>query len=550
MSENSEKNVKVGRHAAAEGIQKIQQETQPSGESVQNTEAGETPENAGEATTAAQPEPADDRENAPRSNVAPAERKRGRKKINLAFACVMLVLALALGGAGGWLAARHGARPAPDVASTAAGDIQVVTPVPTAQPDDDLTDEERDALAALAGGDEAAGDMSILFGEDDIERGVEASMTADDNVVVAEYDGGSVLSGEVAEAYSAQMTGLIFSGFAEEEVGGSVLSEVIQNLVSDRILERHAREMGLYELTDEDKAAIDAEATESYQAQLDFYKQLLDTSDMTQEEANGAAKAYLQDSEGVTLASTRSEIEDGWWKRKLFDALTKDVTVDDTQVRAAYDALVAEQQESFTAYPDDYESAQMNGETIVYNLPGYRAVRMLLIGFDDPDAMIEAAELREQQASGDADEAIQARLDELYAPVEARAQAALEELGSGADFEDMIERIGADEGMKDDALRATGYYVAKDSPLWPAEMASAAMALKSVGDFSNPVRMDGGVAILQYVGEVPEGAVDFEQVRDALRQQTLESAKQEAYDSQLDAWIDEAHVKYYPERMQ
>ncbi len=550
MSENSEKNVKVGRHAAAEDIQKIQQETQPDGESVQSTEAGETPENAGEVTTMAQPEPADDRENAPRSNVAPAERKRGRKKINLAFACVMLVLALALGGAGGWLAARHGTRPAPDAASTAAGDIQVVTPVPTAQPDDNLTDEERDALAALAGGDEAAGDMSILFGEDDIERGVEASMTADDNVVVAEYDGGSVLSGEVAEAYSAQMTGLIFSGFAEEEVGGSVLSEVIQNLVSDRILERHAREMGLYELTDEDKTAIDAEATESYQAQLDFYKQLLDTSDMTQEEANGAAKAYLQDSEGVTLASTRSEIEDGWWKRKLFDALTKDVTVDDTQVRVAYDALVAEQQESFTAYPDDYESAQMNGETIVYNLPGYRAVRMLLIGFDDPDAMIEAAELREQQASGDADEALQARLDELYAPVEERAQAALEELGSGADFEDMIERLGADEGMKDAVLRATGYYVAKDSPLWPAEMASAAMALKSVGDFSNPVRMDGGVAILQYVGEVPEGAVDFEQVRDALRQQTLESAKQEAYDSQLDAWIDEAHVKYYPERMQ
>ena len=82
--------------------------------------------------------------------------------------------------------------------------------------------------------------------------------------------------------------------------------------------------------------------------------------------------------------------------------------MDDAQVRAAYDELVAEQQQSFTAYPDDYESAQMNGETIVYNLPGYRAVRMLLIGFDNQDAMIEAMELRDALANGEADETARA----------------------------------------------------------------------------------------------------------------------------------------------
>ena len=49
---------------------------------------------------------------------------------------------------------------------------------------------------------------------------------------------------------------------------------------------------------------------------------------------------------------------------------------------------------------------------------------------------------------------------------------------------------------------------------------------------------------------MPEGAVAFEQVQDTLRSQTLESAKQTAYDDQLNAWIEAAHVKYYPERMQ
>ena len=139
MGESSEKNVKIGRHAAAEDIQNKQNEP----EAAQPAEEGTAPE----AANAEAQETVDDRENAPRS-AAPAAPRRGRKKINLAFACVMLVLALALGGAGGWLIARQGA-PSEDEAQTDAA-ILVVTPVPTAQIDESLTDAEREALDALA----------------------------------------------------------------------------------------------------------------------------------------------------------------------------------------------------------------------------------------------------------------------------------------------------------------------------------------------------------------------------------------------------------------
>ena len=525
MSEN--KNGKIGRHAAAQDKREI------------------LPETDEHATTT------DDRENAPRSRTnEPQTVKQKRSKAGVGLICAALLLVLAIGGAGGYLVARHSNQSETRTDTVSGREIRVVTEAPTARADENLSDADREALSALAGEDGAVEtDMSFLVGEDDLTNEAQETQAGDD-VVVAEYDGGTVLSSEAAEAYSAQMAGLIFNGYDEEEVGGNVLTSVIESLVSDRILEAHAREMGLYELTDEDEAAIEEEADQSYQAQLDYYKQQLDTSDMTDEEANGAAKAYLQEYEGVTPTSVKNEIETQWWKRKIYDAITQDVTVDDTQVREAYDTLLREQQESFTDYPEDYESTQMNGETIVYNLPGYRAVRLLLIGFDDQETASEVQELKEQLSSDETNGSAQTRLDELYASAEEQAREALTQLQNGADFEEMIDHYGADEGMKDETLRHTGYYVAEDSPLWTSELITAAMALEKAGDISDLVRLDGGVGILQYVGDVPQGVVAYDSVKDTLAQQTLESAKQSAYDAQLTAWIEAADVKYYPERMQ
>ncbi len=496
---------KVGRHAAAE--EKTDEMTQ-------------TPETA--------PDAADDRENAPRS-AKPEVAGGRRKRRGLPLICAAAVLVLAVGGC---LIVRNRNANRQETDTSGEEKVPVVTAAATAQTEEDMSDEERAAMAALAGEDAAVeADMSYLMGGDEL-TGENEETQSDDDVVVAEYDGGSVHSSEAAEAYSAKMSSLIFDGYDEEEVGSSVLTSVLEDLVSERILKMHAQELGLCELTDEDEAAIEKEAEQSYAKQAALYRNSSDTQDMTDE--------------GITLDSVKSEIEENRWKHKIYDALTEDVTVDDAQVRTAYDTLLKEQQERFSAYPDDYEYEQMSGGTIVYNLPGYRAVRLLLVGFDDGETADEVADL----SGEDADEDARNRLDELYAPVEETAEDVLSQLNAGADFEEMIVQYGSDEGMKDEALRGRGYYVSEDSLLWPAEMIEAAMALEKAGDISGPIRLDGGVGLLQYVSDVPEGAVAYEDVKEALTQETLRSAKQEAYDAQLKAWIEAANVKYYPERMQ
>jgi len=352
------------------------------------------------------------------------------------------------------------------------------------------------------------------------------------------------------------MTSLVFSGYNEEEVAEVLLDEVLRYMVSDRVLEAHAREMGLYELTEEDRAKIEEEAQHNYEEQLEFYADFVNTENMSEEEASGAVKAYLQENVGTTLDTIREELEGGWWAGKMYDHIVADVAVDEADVQAAYDALLAEQKESFSAYPDDFEFAQMNGETIVFNLDGYRAVRMLLFGFGSADAYeavsVLTDDISEMDPAVNADEIeeVQAEIDSFYATAEIRAQEALAELEGGADFEQLLISEGEDAGMLDERLRASGYYVSAESLLWSEEMVAAAMKLENPGDISGAVRVPNGVCILQYVGEVPAGAVALEDVHEILKEQTLEDAQYAAYEEQLNKWLEEADAVYYPERMQ
>lgn len=494
------------------------------------------------------------------------EKKKGKKKrrgrgIPVVVAVLLLVIALAFGTVFGYSFGRNvGAERLREAEArveelTAALEEAQSTPAYDVF-EEELTQENQALLDELAGtAFENSGDAMILL-EEELFGTVLPEADAVPPVVVAEYDGGKLMSDEVAREYGEQMATLVFAGYTEEEIAGVLLDEVLKYMVSDRVLEVHAREMGLYELTDEDRAKIEEEARRSYGEQLEFYRDFVNTEGMTDEEATGAVKAYMQEDAGVTLEGVRAELEDGWWMQKMYDEITGGVEVDEAALKEAYDALLERQKKDYETYPDDFEFAQRNGETIVYNLPGYRAVRMLLFGFENIDAY-EAVPVLTEEIS-ELDPAVNAaeisdyknQIDGFYAGAEARAADALKQLQAGADFEELIVSIGEDEGMMDEKLRRSGYFVSEKSMLWPKEMVEAAMALEKSGDVSGVVRMDEGVCILQYVGEVPAGEVPLDDVREILLAETLESAKYSAYEAQLDQWVREVNAVYYPERMQ
>lgn len=514
----------------------------------------------------------DDRENAPRGSESAAEegavektakkgkKKRRRAKIALSAAALMLVIALLFGMVVGYALGRNvGAERLRDAearvaALTEAFEEAAAAPVYDAFTEE-ITGENQGALNDLSGLDYADDGVSGLLGEADLlGEMLEGGET--ESVVVAEYNGGKIMSDEAAKEYEEQLTNLVFAGYSEEDIAETLLDEVLKYMVSDRILEEKAREMGLYDLTDADRARIETEAQQAYDEQLEFYRAFVDTAGMTEAEATGAVKNYMQSTESVTLEGIRSQLEESWWAQKLYDELTRDVSVGEDELEAAYESLLAQQKESFASYADDYEFAQMNGETIVYNLDGYRAVRMLLFSFDDPEALeavsVLSEEITELDPTGDAELIAQytAQIDGYYEAVEAEARAALAEIQAGADFDEMLISVGDDEGMKDEALRETGYYVSKDSLLWTSEVIGAAMALEEIGDLSGIVRVGDGVCILEYVGEVPAGEVKLADVHDALLADATGDAKYSAYQAKVDAWLQEANAVYYPERLQ
>lgn len=557
MSELEKRNAEAADSKMAEEQNQIQDGTAPVADEAQP----QAEENA---------EKWDDRENAPRgARPAPTEKKKksakkGKKKrrksgMALSMVAILLAVALLFGVVVGYAVGRSTASSKVEELEGRLSALQAEEEAFEGEQLDvfqeELTGENQAALNDLSGeGEGQENEANALMGEDSLLGGEDTS-SAEDTVVVAEFEGGQLTRGEVARAYEEQMTSYLFAGYSEEEISASLLNEVMRAMVSDRVLEAHAKEMGLYELTDEDRSQIQAEAEARYQEQLDFSRGAVDTQGMTEEEATGALKAYLQEAEGITLESIQAEIEKDWWTNKVYEAITEEITLSDEELQEAYDALLQEQTNSYQTYPDDFEFAQMNGETIVFNLPGYRAVRTLTfrMSMEESDAvygLVEQIKALDAQTQAEEIAQLQAQIDACYADAQQRAEEALKQLEGGADFETLLETVGEDEGMKDAKLKETGYYIGETSQLWPQSVVDAAKAFTEPGQISEILRTEDGVCILQYVGEVPQGAVALEDVKPYLAQETLEDAKNREYERQLDAWVQEANPQYYPERMQ
>lgn len=511
-------------------------------------------------------EPAENKENAPAAEAtAPnaesvkKKKKKGKKnrrgRMSVRLAAVLMIFAMLFGVVVGYAIGRSAGANRLVAAEQRVNELTEATEEAGRTEIDIFTDNlsaaNREALADLSGLSMQSGDNNVFLGGDDF-TGISASAETNP-VVVAEFNGGTLMSDEVSRRYNEALAGYIFSGYTEAEVSADLLSRVMEEMVTERVLQAQAEKLGLYELTEADKQQISAAAQAEYDAQLALYKSFVYADGMTDADANAAAAAFLLDAEGMDLGSIRAGIEKDWWQRKLRSAVTSSAQLDSSAILAAYNEKLSEQKERFSASPAAFESAQREGEVILYNLAGYRMVRPLMLKLSD--AQIEtAAQLTGAIAlmSGDAQQLgeAQAQLDALYAPLEARANEILGMLNSGYGFDSLLSQYGEDEGMKNPGLKASGYYISADSALWDSAVIEAAMAFTAPGEISGVIRTADGVCILQYAGEVQGGEVDMAKVYDAMTAEARTTAQDKAYSDQKAAWLAEANAKYYPERMQ
>ncbi len=281
---------------------------------------------------------------------------------------------------------------------------------------------------------------------------------------------------------------------------------------------------------------------------------------------------------------------------KLHDHTSEGIEVTDDEVTKEYEDRLAQQKESYDATPTAYAAAVNNGSDVYYIPEGYRGVKNLLIkissedqsAISDLNSQITSAEKavkdaqdqiktlgEEKDTNAENSEAIQKQLDELAAAVEeqtakletaqkaleeqktkafdailGKAEAALERVKGGEDFDSLIEELGEDDGMKTEPNKSRGYLVCEGMTQYEEEFQSAAMALASVGDVSDLVKTSYGYHILQYAQDVEAGTIELtDEQKEDIRSELLKTKQEAAYEAAVTQWVSEAKVSTFPKVM-
>lgn len=423
---------------------------------------------------------------------------------------------------------------------------------------------------------------------------VDADMQADEDIakldkqfskVVATYDGGEVTADDVMGEFTSAYNQTYY--MYQYYLGYSMTADDVHALMEDSI-NQHVRSAIVaehfdetMELTAEELSEVETLAQEEFDSMQE--SALASAEGKTDKEKQANARVLLRQ-EGMTydsiyarqlLSAKVSKME-----QSLRDAVTE---VSDEDLQAAYDAKVAEQQESYTD-GRSFESDMTGDSAIVCWIPeGYRTVKHILVipedellsayktavselesaqstlegyeaelaALNDDDATEEARSAEEIQADVDAAEAAVA---DAQSAVETAAQACLDSvkdktdeiyarLEAGEDFETLIAEYGEDPGMKNEPTSSRGYYVSAASANWEVNFRDAAMALENVGDYTAvPVISGSGVHIIRYESDVTAGPVALDEVRDALYAETLTGKQEANVTDTIDAWVAERNV--------
>lgn len=386
----------------------------------------------------------------------------------------------------------------------------------------------------------------------------------------------------LAAEYEAYYASYGLSLTAEEYA--QIRDIALENLALYCVLDNVAEDMGIGVVTEEVEAELreQAQATydEAYQYVIDYYTTYYGLSE---EEAQKQADSEVE-AAGYTVDTIYEQLKESYPYYELYDAVTKDVALSDEEIETYYqENYVQPDEETYANDIYNYELSRDYYGTQIYFVPeGYRNVSHILLTTPEdiaaeleaceeeiaaaqeqvdlfaqelgalevqPEEGTEAAEqddrrsAEEIQVDLDAANAALDALNEEYAQIEEKVIPALQEkideiyakLEAGESFESLIEAYGEDPGM---AQNAEGYQVHAESFVWDPDFRDGAMALKAVGDVSDPVQSSFGVHIIKYLSDVPSGPVALEgDLYDSVSNAALVAARDSVFLEKEAEWM-------------
>lgn len=369
----------------------------------------------------------------------------------------------------------------------------------------------------------------------------------------------------------------------------------VEALKKDLVLTAKAKELGLDQLTDEEKETAEKNAQTSYDSSLLYVKNymLTDTEGKSEEELTQAAADKLTELkvslETYVESETKTIIDD-----KLRAHIVDGIDATEEEIQADFDSKVESQKEKYAEDAGTWADDANNGTTMYYVPAGIRRVKQILIKFHEEDSTaisdaknlvtdantaVSAAQAKISSAQetldieGDTDE-IKAAKEQAQADKDAaqkeleEAQKALEDANKavedatnkafenidaetdevlasvkaeGADWQVIMDEKNQDTGMKSNTK---GYAVNENMKNFDSAFVEAAMALAKPGDISDKVKGTSyGYYIIRYDSDEQEGAIDINEVKESIHSSLRTTKQNEAYNSTVEKWVEEAGLK-------
>lgn len=397
--------------------------------------------------------------------------------------------------------------------------------------------------------------------------------------VVATFNGGEVTIDEVQNDlnveismmnttlnYYAQLMGEGAYNMTEEDLK-NIREYVIEAYAKFEILLNKMHELGIADLTDEEKTNLRANAEYYYLQYVYSYVQ----QGISADEA-----AYYLDMQGMSIDSIYENSYKNAVQNKLINALSVNEEVSEEDMQAQYEALVSEYETNYAKNPQTIETSVNSGNTAYFMPENMRYIKHIILTPEDETLADELEASVNQLTSYEAEyanltsasytpkyddivekaikeeclenienakkavEAAQAKVLEAVLPEANEILAAIE---NGESFDSLIEKYSDDPGSFNEPIKSNGYLVYKDSTAWDEAFINAANALENVGDVSEPAVGSLGVYIVKYESEPVSGKIDFEAVKDAVAASVISARKSEAFKAQAEVWYEEANIQ-------
>jgi len=352
----------------------------------------------------------------------------------------------------------------------------------------------------------------------------------EDVVLASAYNGEiTVKYSEVKEEFDAMLQSYIayYAQYGYEmdeydvEFQNSVAQETVQMLLSQRVAERHAAQNG-YALTAEKEAELKTKAETALEQLRASYESYIGTYGYEGEELTAMVESELL-AAGYTYETLMESAKLADVLDHLFALGTDGVTISEDEVKAAYEAKIAELKAAYDADPDSFVNAYLSGEAPVYTPEGMRLLHCIYIALEEGEAA---------EAAADADPATLTGL--------AKANAVLAKIRAGEKFDDLMLLYNEDTSSAEQM--EAGYPVSSGCLMYGDEYIAAAMALEKVGDVSDVVATDYGYFIIEYASDMTAGAPDFESCKERETEAALTEKKNAAYSTYIDNMLNESGI--------